>query len=69
MEYKYEAVVDKDGRIRIQGPVHLKAGAKVFVSVPGDDPDPVINGVVLSETALAADWLNPEEEAAWDHLP
>ena len=40
----------------------------MFVSVPSDDPDSVINGVVLSETALAADWLNSEEEAAWAHL-
>lgn len=68
MEKKYEAVVETDGRIRIQTPVHLKTGAKVFVSVPGDDPDSVVNGVVLSETALAADWLNSEEEAAWAHL-
>jgi len=41
---------------------------KVFVSVPSDEPDSVISGVVLSETALADDWLNSEEEAAWAHL-
>ncbi|MEA5399785.1 hypothetical protein VB734_07025 [Synechococcus sp. BA-124 BA4] len=68
MEYKYEAVVETDGRIRIQSPVHLKTGAKVFVSVPSDDPDPVVSGFDLSERALAADWLNPEAEAAWAHL-
>jgi len=54
--------------MRIQNPVHLKTGSKVFVSVPSDDPESVISGVVLSETALAADWLNSEEEAAWAHL-
>ncbi|WP_216913936.1 MULTISPECIES: hypothetical protein [unclassified Synechococcus] len=68
MENKYEAVVETDGRIRIQSPVHLKTGAKVFVSVPIDEPDPVVNGFDLSEKALAADWLSPEEEAAWAHL-
>ena len=68
MENIFEAVVETDGRIRIQSPVHLKTGSKVFVSVPSDDPDSVISGVVLSETALAADWLNAEEEAAWAHL-
>ena len=68
MENIFEAVVEADGRIRIRNPVHLKTGAKVFVSVPSDDPDSVISGVVLSETALAADWLNSEEEAAWAHL-
>lgn len=68
MENIFEAVVETDGRIRIQSPVHLKTGSKVFVSVPSDAPDSVIRGVVLSETALAVDWLNAEEEAAWAHL-
>lgn len=68
MENIFEAVVEADGRIRIQNPDHLKTGSKVFVSVPGDDPDSVISGVALSETALAADWLNAEEDAAWAHL-
>lgn len=68
MDNIFEAVVETDGRIRIQKPVHLKTGSKVFVSVPSDDPDSAISGVVLSETALADDWLNSEEEAAWAHL-
>ena len=68
MENIFEAVVETDGRIRIQNPVHLKAGSKVIVSVPSDDSDSVVSGVVLSEGALTADWLNSEEEAAWPHL-
>jgi hypothetical protein len=68
MESMYEAIVEKDGRIRIQSPVHLKTGTKVFVSFPGDDSDADISGVDLSERVLAADWLNSEEEAAWAHL-
>ena len=68
MENIFEAIVETDGRIKFQSPVHLKTGAKVFVAVPGDDPDAVISGVVLSERTLAADWLNSEEEAAWAHL-
>ncbi len=68
MENIFEAVVETDGRIRIQHPVHLKTGSKVFVSVPSDAPDSVISGVVLSEGALAADWLNSAEDAAWAHL-
>jgi hypothetical protein len=68
MENMYEAIVETDGRIKIQSPVHLQTGAKVFVAVPGDEPDAVISCVALSETALAADWLNAEEEAAWAHL-
>jgi hypothetical protein len=68
MEHVFEAIVETDGRIRIKSPVHLKNGAKVFVSVPSDEPDSVISGVVLCERTLAADWLNSEEEAAWAHL-
>ncbi len=26
------------------------------------------NGLLLSESALAAEWLTPEEEAAWQNL-
>jgi hypothetical protein len=68
MENIFEAIVETDGRIRIKSPVHLKKGAKVFVSVPSDEADSIIGGVVLSEMTLAADWLNSEEEAAWSHL-
>jgi|688.fasta_scaffold345734_2 hypothetical protein len=68
MENIFEAIVETDGRIRIKGPVHLEKGSKVFVSVPSDEHDSVISGVVLSERTLAADWLNSEEEAAWAHL-
>jgi len=68
MENIFEAVVESDGRIRIKSPVHLQKGAKVFVSVPSDEPDSVISGVVLSVRTLEADWLNSEEEAAWAHL-
>ena len=68
MERIFEADVETDGRIRIQNPVHLKTGSKVFVSIPSEAPDSVVSGVVLSEGALAADWLNSEEESAWAHL-
>jgi hypothetical protein len=68
MDNIFEAIVETDGRIRIKSPVHLKKGSKVYVSVPSDETDSVISGVVLSERSLAVDWLNSEEEAAWAHL-
>jgi hypothetical protein len=27
-----------------------------------------LNGLLLSESALAKDWLRPEEDVAWAHL-
>ncbi len=31
-------------------------------------PNDVISGLALSEHALAKDWLNDEEDAAWAHI-
>jgi hypothetical protein len=68
MENLYEAVVDTDGRIRLSTAVHLEKGLKVLVAVPRSHMDSTLSGIVLSEPALADDWLNPEEEEAWAHL-
>ena len=68
MENLYEAVVETDGRIRLSRAVHLEKGLKVLVAVPRSEKDSALSGIVLSEPALADDWLNPEEEEAWAHL-
>lgn len=31
-------------------------------------PNDVVSGLVLSEHTLAKDWLNDEEDAAWEHI-
>lgn len=31
-------------------------------------PNEVVSGLALSEHALAKDWLNDEEDAAWAHI-
>jgi hypothetical protein len=68
MDNIFEAVVETDGRIRIKSPVHLRKGSRVFVSVPCEETDSAISGIILSEQSLASDWLNTEEDAAWAHL-
>ena len=68
MENLYEAVVEPDGRLRLSRPVHLEKGLKVLVAVPRSEKDSALNGIPLSESSLAEDWLNPEEEEAWAHL-
>jgi hypothetical protein len=68
MDNIFEAVVETDGRIRIKSPVHLKKGSRVFVSVPCEETDSAISGIILGEQSLAADWLNTEEDVAWAHL-
>ena len=68
MENLYEAVVEPDGRIRLNTSIHLENGLKVLVAVPRSEKDSALSGIALSEPSLADDWINPEEEEAWAHL-
>ena len=61
-----EAVVEKDGSLRLLEHVELRAGERVLVTLLGDE-DPA-EPALLSEPALAADWNREGEDAAWVHL-
>ncbi len=63
-----EAVVDATGHVRLLGEVRVDAPRRALVTVlnePAAIPGEV---ALLAEAALAADWLRPEEDAAWSHL-
>ncbi len=63
-----EAVVDADGRVRLLGSVSGGGPRRALVTVL-DEPAAVPGeAALLAEAALAADWLRPEEDAAWSHL-
>ncbi len=65
----YEAVIDQDGVLRLLEPVKLPPMHRVLITVLDDEPE--LSGresAILSEPALAADWLTPEEDNAWSHL-
>ncbi len=64
----YEAVVESDGRIRLNTPVQLEKGLRVLVAIPQTDFDTAVSGIALSEPALSVDWNKPEEDDAWAHL-
>jgi hypothetical protein len=68
MENLYDAVVEPDGRLRLNPSVLLQKGLKVLVAVPRGDKDSALNGIALSKPSLSDDWLNPDEEEAWAHL-
>lgn len=68
MENLYEAVVEPDGRIRLNKSVYLEKGLKVLVAVPRGEKDSALSGIALSEASLSDDWLNHDEEEAWAHL-
>ena len=68
MEKLYEAVVEPDGRIRLDTPVQREKGLRVLVTIPQTDLETAISEIALSEPSLSADWNNPDEDEAWAHL-
>jgi hypothetical protein len=60
-----EAEVDDKGRIQPKEQITLPPGSRLLITVL--DPDG-LETALLSESALAADWQRPEEDAAWSHL-
>jgi len=64
----FEAVIDKQGRIRLVEPVKLPAGQRVLVTILERPVTHVPETALLSEPALAEDWNHPEEDEAWSHL-
>ena len=60
-----EVEIDQHGRLRAVEPqVHLPAGRALLTLLEPATHD----AALLAETALAAEWLLPEEDAAWAHL-
>jgi hypothetical protein len=64
-----EAVVDKEGRVRLLEKVRLSQAWRAFVTILEEDPTTVAGEAALwSEGSLAEDWNRPEEDEAWSHL-
>jgi len=64
-----EAMIDETGNVRLLEPLHLSSTHRALVTIL-DETHPIAapETALLSETALAADWNRPEEDAAWSHL-
>jgi hypothetical protein len=64
-----EAVIDQAGNVKILQPVPLLQGARRALLVVLDEPAlATAETALLSEAALAEDWLRPEEDEAWAYL-
>ena len=61
-----EATLDEDGRLHFREEVELRGTHRVLVTLL--DESGVDETSLLSEPALAEDWLKPEEDEAWAHL-
>ena len=64
-----EAEIDEHGSVKLARPVHLARSHRALVMIM---PDETASGAgecaLLSGAALAEDWNNPKEDAAWNHL-
>ena len=63
----YQAEIDENYVVRFLEPAKLTKKCRVLVTFL-DQETLVSTTALLSEAALADDWLRPEEEAAWAHL-
>ncbi|HZQ07011.1 MAG TPA: hypothetical protein VFD70_10560 [Anaerolineae bacterium] len=63
-----EAVIDATGNVKILQPISIPSARRALVVIL-EEPAPAISeSAMLSEAALAEDWLRPEEDEAWSYL-
>ncbi|MBI4761040.1 MAG: hypothetical protein ACOYYF_05565 [Chloroflexota bacterium] len=63
-----EAVIDEKGNVKILQPVSFQGTRRALVVVLDEPALPVAETALLSEAALAEDWMRPEEDEAWSYL-
>jgi hypothetical protein len=64
-----EAVIDEKGILRFLEPIKLPKLRRVIITILDEKPtEDSFSLALLSEAALARDWLRPEEDEAWSHL-
>ena len=65
----FEGVTDQKGRLRLVEAIKLPPMRRVLITVLDEEPEmSARESAMLSESALAVDWLTSEEDAAWSHL-
>ena len=65
MLHTVEAVIDPQGHVQWLEEIHLRAPQRVLITLLEPLPDETL---AMAEPALAKEWLNEEEDAAWAHL-
>ena len=66
--FTVEAVIDEEGNVKILQPIPLKGVRRALVVVLDEPVLKVAETALLSEAALAEDWMRPEEDEAWSYL-
>ncbi len=65
--HSIEVTIEKDGTIRLPRKIKLPARRRAILTIL-DEPMPIAETALLSESALAEDWNRPEEDKAWAYL-
>jgi hypothetical protein len=63
-----EAVIDAAGRVRLLGEIHVVSPRRALVTILEEPAAVPGETALVAEAALAADWLRPEDDAAWSRL-
>ena len=63
-----EAVIEKNGAVRILESVNLSASRRVILTILDEEPEDRNECYLLSEASLGVDWNWPEEDEAWASL-
>ncbi len=64
-----EAIIDQNGNVHLLESIKLPALRRALVTILEEEPaTSASETALLSEQALAEDWMRPEEDEAWSHL-
>ena len=66
--FTVEAVIDEEGNVKILQPVPLQGARRALLVILDEPALPVAETALLSEAALAEDWMRLEEDDAWSYL-
>jgi hypothetical protein len=70
MHVTVEAIIEPSGAVRILQPIDIRNARRALVTIL-DEPAAVSAEselMLFSDSALAEDWLRPEEDEAWSYL-
>ncbi|MBI5352790.1 MAG: hypothetical protein HZB50_09155 [Chloroflexi bacterium] len=63
-----EAVIDRAGNVKLLQPFPLQGARRALLVILDEPALALAETALLSEAALAEDWLRPEEDEAWAYL-
>ena len=66
--FTVEAIIDDEGNVKILQPVSIQGSRRALVVILDEPARTVAETALLSEAALAEDWMRPEEDEAWSYL-